>query len=108
MRVDQIIDDMLDATDIPHEYRLYKRDRTPILPYVVYYIDSEDFGGSDAVSLYKTSSVTLELYTTKKDFELESELESAILKYHWHKVEDYIDGDEIFRIRYSTDITTKL
>ena len=100
------IEAILTALDIPFGYG----DLTdPMTPYAAYYIQDtvftapDDYGGVTA----RADSVTIELYTTGKDWELEDRLEAMIEQYSPRKHEERNYYEEVWQITYTFTITTK-
>lgn len=61
-----------------------EKDEIPQLPFISYYCTRSDNKGADNITYFKSQHVNIELYTQKKDTELES------------KISDLLDSNEIF------------
>ena len=95
---------ILDQLKIPNEYRVFVDDE-PRPPFAVWYIAAERFTGSDDMWQCKSSDYVIELYTIKKDTELEKKLEDIIPASDIEKTEEYFGGENLFCNTYK--YTTK-
>lgn len=65
---------MLKTTDLPVAYRYFKEPPTP--PYIVY-LETDGAGwGSDARNEIRRTGYLVELYSTKKEIDVQSRLET--------------------------------
>lgn len=102
------IERKLDAVGIPCGYRRFKGRSRPDIPYLLYYMERERIGGTDARNRVCRSDVVLELYTAEKRWDLEERIETQFSEYEIEKSEDFDDADEVFRITYEFSVTTKI
>lgn len=111
MQASEYIKERLQAVGLPLAYRQfepYKNKPVPSPPYLIYLIDRESGRGADGKNFYKRLHVTVELYTVKKDTELENKVEAAINEYEYEKYEDYLDDESMWFISYEFDIYEKI
>ena len=62
---------------IPVAYLRFKAPQTP--PYAVYFESDTEIRGADAYNLYRDVEITVELYSPKKNPQLERRLENLFL-----------------------------
>jgi len=88
----------------------------PVSPFISWYISDSVFtvpeggGFPDGVSLgaaVREDTITVELYTTGKDWELEDRLEALIERYGPRKHEEKNYYEAVYQISYTFTITTK-
>lgn len=111
MAINRRIEELLQAVGLPLAYRQfepYKDTPVPSPPYLIYLIDKESGHGADGLNFYKQLHITVELYTTKKDTELENKVEVAINEYEFEKYEDYLDNEYMWFISYEFDVYEKI
>ena len=75
---------MLQKMEIPFAYDHFAEGESPEPPFICYLLPGSDNFAADGVAYFKISEVRIELYTDRKDLAVE------------HKVEDVLDGQEIF------------
>ena len=75
---------MLQKMEIPFAYDHFAEGESPEPPFICYLLPGSDNFAADGMAYFKISEVRIELYTDRKDLAVE------------HKVEDVLDGQEIF------------
>lgn len=102
-----MIKQKLNNVGLPYEYGVYAGGGIKTPPYILYRIGREEFFGSDDSNSLKSSYVTIEFYTVKKDFDTEDKIETEFNGYKIDKNEDYNDADEVYRVTYDFSLTLK-
>lgn len=74
-------------------------------PFIVYYAENESHGGADDENVIKTQAVTIELYTDKRDFDLESRVDGLFFDTAFEKLCTYIEAEHMHMTAYSFEIT---
>lgn len=75
------VDKLLDKLNIPYaedEFKAYKDQKVPSPPYIVYKEDNEYLNGGDFVNTKAVRSYSIELYTFKRDREIEQRIMSLL------------------------------
>ena len=96
--IDTIIEQIKEV--VPIRYRVYRS--KPPIPYAVYYEDvTENYTADNIVYLERTEYI-LELYTEKKDYEIENKIEQifAANDTPWEKEESYIEKERLIMTAY--------
>ena len=75
---------VLQKMGIPFAYDHFAEGESPEPPFICYLLPGSDNFAADGMAYFKISEVRIELYTDRKDLAVE------------HKVEDVLDGQEIF------------
>lgn len=79
---------------IPVAYLQFKTPQTP--PYAVYYESDTDILGADGYNLYRDVEITVELYSPKKNPQLERRLENLFRDVEIDKAGDTVlDGENL-------------
>lgn len=99
---------MMQSMGIPVIYRTYDQGKyhAPKPPYgVYYYVDSQDFY-ADCVNYARIERVALEVYSVKKDFEVESNIEQTLTEkaITWRRYDEYIDTEQLYLTTYEVYI----
>lgn len=92
----------LQALDLPLAYHHFEEGHSPKPPFMVYYYpDSLNFG-ADNIAYHKGLSVVLEVYTDKKDLDLEGRVEDFLDRhsFYFDKVETYIASEKLYQEAY--------
>lgn len=97
---------LLKTLDIPFRYKVFGETPTP--PYIVYYADKESRYGSDDMNLLAEREIIIELYTDKKDLEIESKIDKLFENYSFVKYENYIDSERMFETAYHVTFIDKI
>lgn len=106
MSAKEIMEEILDEIEIPHGYG----DLTdPVSPFISWSIGDTVFTASDEYAGLTTraDTVTVELYTTGKDWETEDRLEALIERFSPRKHEEMNYYESVYQITYTFTITTK-
>ncbi len=96
----------LNTLGIPVAYRRFKS--KPSLPFVCYYVSDEDIYGSDFENLILSQDIKIELYTDKKDIEIEEKINELFHDFELNKSEMYIADEDLFEVMYSLTNIHKL
>ena len=109
--VNKFIEKLFSPTGLPIAYRFFKPKKNkpvPEPPYLVYLIKDESGYGADEKNLISNKSVTVELYSDKKSFDLEATIEEIISAYEYRKHEEFIESEEMWQVSYEFEIYEKL
>lgn len=95
----------LEGLNIPIAYSHFKKNTST--PYLVYYVDSQDGFYADNTTYTKSKTISIELYSDKKDETLEHNLETILndneLPFDIIS-EVYIDDEELYEVVYQIEI----
>ena len=106
MNAKEIMEEILEEIGIPHGYG----DLTdPYSPFISWSIGDTVFTSSDEYAGVTTraDTVTVELYTTGKDWETEDRLEALIERFSPRKHEEMNYYESVYQITYTFTITSK-
>lgn len=91
---------LLDTLGLPVAYSHFKETKKP--PYLIYLTEDTSNFGADNKVYYKIDNWVIELYTDKKDINLEIRLEALLddVELYYEKYETYIDTEKMYQVRY--------
>lgn len=98
--------DKLKTLDLPIAYRCFAVGQVPELPYIVYYADEDIAFYADDIVYHEGYAVTIEVYTEKKDMELEKKVKQLLndngLPYESY--ESFLDSENMYLKAYEIEI----
>ncbi len=105
MKYDKIIE-MLEETSIPFAYDHFAEGESPDPPFCIFLIPGSDNFHADNAVYEKLSKLVVELYTDKKDPDLEEKLEEVLSRYEmiWSRSEVWIDSEKLYEVRYEMTV----
>ena len=106
MNAREIMEEILEEIGIPHGYG----DLTdPVSPFISWSIRDTVFTASDEYAGLTTraDTVTVEFYTTGKDWETEDRLEALIERFSPRKHEEMNYYESVYQITYTFTVTEK-
>ena len=100
------IRNMVDSVGIPYAYYQFPEGTDQSTPFICYYFTTSDDLIADNTNYAEIRQLVIELYTDEPDFELESEVESAIndIELVYIKNSAYIDSEKMWQISYTTEV----
>jgi hypothetical protein len=96
---------LLDTLNLPVAYMFFKDKPKP--PFIAYYIDDNTRFGADDINYLSTPIVSIEVYSLKKDVELETRIEKMFSenKLFYSKNGDiFIETDNIILTTYQVEL----
>ena len=97
---------MLQETDLPIAYDHFAEGESPDPPFLCFLRPGSDNFAADGKVWYKISQVHVELYTDRKDPELEERIET-VLDGHgifYDKSEVWIESERLYEVLYTFEI----
>lgn len=97
---------MLEEMDIPFAYDHFAEGESPDPPFLVFLFPSSDNFGADGKVYQKIDDLHLELYTDRKQLDLESAVEDVLDKYDffYDKTKVWIPEEKLYEVLYSMEI----
>lgn len=97
---------MVKEFELPYAYDHFAEGESPEPPFLVYlYTDSDNFA-ADGIAYFKKDRLHVELYTDRKDMELEQQIED-VLDAHglfYNKSEVWIQSERLYEVLYQTEV----
>lgn len=87
-------------------YRAFPPSELPKPPYICYLVTDSNNFNADNIVFAPGDNVDIELYTSIRDFALESKLEAVLarLELPWTRTDSYQTSEEVYVIIYSITI----
>lgn len=100
------ITNMLKEAGLPLAYDHFAEGESPEPPFLIFLFPGSDNMFADNGVYFKISQLNMELYTDKKDLELEEKLEDILTAHEipWEKSEVWIDSEKMYEVLYQTEI----
>ncbi len=100
------ITNMLKEAGLPLAYDHFAEGESPEPPFLIFLFPGSDNMFADNSVYFKISQLNMELYTDKKDPELEEKLEDILTAHEipWEKSEVWIDSEKMYEVLYQTEI----
>jgi hypothetical protein len=100
------ITNMLKEAGLPLAYDHFAEGESPEPPFLIFLFPGSDNMFADNSVYFKISQLNIELYTDKKDPELEEKLEDILTAHEipWEKSEVWIDSEKMYEVLYQTEI----
>lgn len=100
------ITNMLKEAGLPLAYDHFAEGESPEPPFLIFLFPGSDNMFADNGVYFKISQLNMELYTEKKDPELEEKLEDILTAHEipWEKSEVWIDSEKMYEVLYQTEI----
>ena len=92
----------LETAGLPLAYRAFRSRQDP--PFLCYeYVYDTVLYADDGV-YYSSGHYQVELYTARKDPELEAKVEWALAGLAWEKEAEYLDDQQVYEVRYDIEV----
>ena len=92
----------------PTAYRAFGKNNVVPPPFICYFVDDEKYSGADDKNYIKEPLIIVELYTDKKDLEIEGKLDKLFDGYEFEKYEAWIEDENLLQVAYHIPITEKI
>ncbi len=92
--------------DLPFAYDHFAEGSSPNPPFLIYLLPSTNHMGADGKVYYKINKVNIEVYTDKKDIELEKRVEAVLDEYSifYEKSEVWIASEKLYEVLYTFEM----
>ena len=92
----------LSSLGLPCAYHHFEEGHSPAPPFLVYWFPASQNYGADNLVYHRGSQVRLELYTEKKDLEIEEKIEAKLDSHSlfFDKEETYLDTEKLYQVIY--------
>ena len=100
---------MIASIGLPYTYDSFPENIAPNPPYIVFtYPNNNDFA-ADNINYVSIDTLNIELYTANKDFTTEASVEAVLNAngFFYQKTETYIRQENLFQIRYVSEVITE-
>lgn len=100
---------IINEIGLPFAYSHFAEGESPKPPFLVYLFPKNKHFGADGLVFYKNTQVDLEVYTYKKDLELEERIEEILdrKKIYYEKSEVWIASERLYEVLYEFTMEVK-
>ncbi len=97
---------MLEEADLPLAYDHFEEGESPDPPFLIFLFPSSDNFAADGTVYKKINELHIELYTDKKEPDVEERLESVLdgHEIYYDKSEVWIPEEKLYEVLYSTEV----
>ena len=105
MTYDDIVT-MLEETGLPLAYDHFAEGESPDPPFLLFLNPSDEVFGADNIVYQSFPEINVELYTDKKDPDLEKRIEDIFTRHevYFLKTENWIDSEKLYEVLYELTI----
>lgn len=100
------IADMLSGIGLPFAYHHFAEGEESDPPFIVYLAPGSNNFAADGKVYHKIKQLDIELYTDKKDLQLEEKLEAILdaAEIFYEKTEAYIESERLYEVLYEMEV----
>ena len=100
--MDKIIQ-ILEELGLPYAYDHFAEGEGPDPPFICFRCPNSDNFAADGTVYFPITEIDIELYTDKKDPEIEKKLEGLLIgsEIFFDKTETWIDSEKLYEVLYS-------
>lgn len=100
---------MISGMGLPYTYDSFPNNIAPAAPYIVFNFPNNDDFAADNINYVSIDTLNIELYTATKDFTTEAAVEAVLTAngLFYQKTETYIRQENLFQIRYVSEVITE-
>lgn len=97
---------MIADIGIPHAYYQFSKATAKPPPFICFYYPASADFMADNINYAKINALTIELYTDNKDFDLEQQVEAALIAHElpFTREETYIDSERMYMVIFNTEV----
>ncbi len=105
MSLEEVVE-MISNIGLPFAYHHFAEGESPDPPFVIYLSPGSHNFAADGVVFFKVHLLDVELYTDKKDPEVESRVEAALdaAGFFYDKTESYIEEEHLYEVLYEMEV----
>ena len=93
---------ILEEIGIPFSYHHFAEGESPEPPFICYLLPEDDDFAADGINYYEIDVVQIELYTDKKDLELEHRVQQILTNHgiYYERDEVWISEERLYEVIY--------
>ena len=97
---------MIEAIGLPYAYYQFPEGTGQAPPFICFFYSGIDDLYADDSNYQRIVTLNIELYTSEKDFEHETAIESALADngLTYYKEENYISSEKMYQIAYEMEV----
>ena len=100
--MDELIS-IMEGIGLPYAYDHFAEGESPSPPFLCFLCPGSNYFGADGGVYYKADEVNIELYTDRKDPEVEQRIETVLDEHgvFYDKTEVWIESERLYEVLYS-------
>ena len=97
---------LMEEMGLPFAYHHYAEGESPAPPFLLFLSPGENPFSADNVAYFSCKQLDIELYTDKKQPELEEQVEAVLAQHeiYYTKTELFIDSEELYEVLYEMEV----
>ena len=97
---------MVASINLPYAYYQFPEGTGQAPPFVVFFFSQTNDLYADETNYQRIVTLNVELYTSEKDFDTESNVEKILTNNNltYYKEENYIDSEKMWQIAYEMEV----
>ena len=97
---------MVSSIGLPYAYYQFPEGTAQAPPFVVFFFSQTNDLYADETNYQRIVTLNVELYTSEKDFDMESNVEKILTNNNltYYKEENYIDSEKMWQIAYELEV----
>ena len=97
---------MMAEMQLPFAYHHFAEGESPEPPFAVFYYPGDNNFSADGKVYLAINQLNIEVYTDKKDPELEARVESVLYEHDifYRKTETWIEDEKLYEVLYQTEV----
>lgn len=105
MKIEEV-EGMLQETGIPYRYHHFEVEEAVPPPFICWLCPGSNNFAADGIVYHRIHEVDIEVYTDKKNPELESKIEAILdsRQIFWDKTEAYIESENMYEVLYEMEV----
>lgn len=100
------IKEMMEETELPFAYHHFAEGESPVPPFLIFLSPSENTFSADNNMYFSFKQLDIELYTDRKNPELEENLERILHRHNifYNKTESWIATEKMYEVLYEMEV----
>lgn len=100
------INEMVEEIGLPFNYYQFPEGTEQAPPFIIWFLGPDDDFKADNKNFCNIEQLNIELYTSTKNFELESQVEAVLEKYEitYHKESERIDSEKVWQTSWEMEV----
>ena len=96
--------ELLETAEIPVTLGVFEEGEAPALPYICYFNPEDNNFAADGKVYHSSKVIHVELYTEKRDLEIEKAVEAVLSAFFYEKTATYLDDEKCYEILYELEV----
>ncbi len=98
------VTELLKKTGLPVAYESFPENEAPSLPFICYINPEDNNFAADGKVYHSSKVIHVELYTEKRDLEIEKAVEAVLSAFFYEKTAIYLDDEKCYEILYELEV----